>query len=480
MTLLKKTIFITFLIFALLGRSEVTYANAEFDPKILEQIQLHHSSFPSDVIITKITIDGPAYTAGMKINDKIVSIDEKKIKSALNAVEFILYSKSEIMEIIVLRNNQEVKLKVKPVLEWLYPSWEERRKKYGKVKRIGVNFSSACSDLSELEKNNKEKYNECWYDYYLRELNYFNKLTKSSPYHDEYIRRKIRRLIELGRRELQNKNISKSIEFYESAYNLAIENESILESFKITNPAWGESVRGTVDKWRIAYSLGDIYLNVSVPKDYNKAMEYLTIASEDLYKAWIDLGLVYLEGRGAKLDEKKAFELINKSSTHGSGFEHVYLGDFYLLGLGSQKKNYSKALRHFKLAELGSRGTINFSNIEVLYKYKRLPEDADEFYSWLLENIEKNSRSIPSIERLGYLSNTILKNYSEAYKWYYICSKIEFDEEESYFGQAYMRVPEIKERCFNKLDILETEYLSNYEADQAKIAADEWKSKYMN
>ena len=466
MTLLKKTIFITFLIFALSSRSEIAYANAEFNPDVYWNIPLRSSNIPSDVIITKVDMDGPAYNAGMKINDKIVSIDEKKIKSALNAVEFIENSKSEIIEIVVLRNNQEVKLKVKPKLV----VWEKI-----KTRKIGVYLSSACSDIEDLQKNNKEKWRECHQDHTLRQLDYLNKLTKSSQYYIKNIPYKVQALQMLGYYETKKKNFSNAINYYEGAYNLGVEIDNIIESSKITSSlSW---YRG---KERSAYKLGNLHLNSVGAIDYDKAIKYLTIASEDMYKAWRELGLMHLEGRGIKLDEKKAFEFLKKSSFHGSGFEHVYVADFYLLGLGRQKKNFSKALRHFKLAELGSRGTINFSNIEVLYKYKRLPKDANEFYGWLLENIKKNSSSIPSIERLGYFSNTILKNYSEAYKWYYICSKTEFDEKEKFIGQANIEVPEIKERCFNKLEILKTEYLPNHKVDQAKIAADKWIKEFWN
>ena len=98
----------------------------------------------------------------------------------------------------------------------------------------------------------------------------------------------------------------------------------------------------------------------------------------------------------------------------------------------------------------------------------------------LLVNTKKTPNSIPSIERLGYFSNTILKNYSDAYKWYYICSQTEFNEEEGFVGQANIEVPEIKKRCLEKLDILETEYLSNSESNQARTAAAKWMNKYLN
>ena len=66
------------------------------------------------------------------------------------------------------------------------------------------------------------------------------------------------------------------------------------------------------------------------------------------------------------------------------------------------------------------------------------------------------------------------------YFWYYICSKTEFNKKEQFVGQANIEVPEIKKRCLEKLDILETEYLSNSQSNQATTAAAKWINKYLN
>ena len=221
-------------------------------------------------------------------------------------------------------------------------------------------------------------------------------------------------------------------------------------------------------KEKIAWDMGNMYLNEIGVRNYKKALKYLAIAKDSFSKANREIGLMYLEGRGTNYDENKAFDLIRKSSLERIGIEHVYLGDFYLLGLGGANKNFSKAIRHYKLAELGSRGTINFTNIRVLYKYNRLPHDAVEYYNWLKEDLNEKSFSLPLIERLGYFSNTILKNYPEAYKWYYVCSKINFDKKKNKIGQPNTALYETKERCVQKLDILENEYLSPKAVEKAK------------
>jgi|TARA_B100000929_G_C15458267_1_gene403613 regulator of sigma E protease len=56
----------------------------------------------------------PAYVAGLKKNDIILSIDGNEIKSILNVPKFITLSNSEYIDVLVSRSDQEVNLKVKP------------------------------------------------------------------------------------------------------------------------------------------------------------------------------------------------------------------------------------------------------------------------------------------------------------------------------------------------------------------------------
>ena len=67
-------------------------------------------------VIDEVQKNSPAFVAGLKKNDKILSIDNKKIESILEVSTFINTSTSETIEFIVLRNNQEVSLLVKPDL----------------------------------------------------------------------------------------------------------------------------------------------------------------------------------------------------------------------------------------------------------------------------------------------------------------------------------------------------------------------------
>jgi len=67
-------------------------------------------------LINEVVKDSPAFVAGMKKNDKIISIDNKKVESILQVSTFINISTSETIEFIILRNDQEISLPVKPNL----------------------------------------------------------------------------------------------------------------------------------------------------------------------------------------------------------------------------------------------------------------------------------------------------------------------------------------------------------------------------
>ena len=67
-------------------------------------------------VIDEVQKDSPAFVAGMKKNDKIIYIDNKKVESILEVSTFINTSTAEIIEFVVLRNDQEISLLIKPNL----------------------------------------------------------------------------------------------------------------------------------------------------------------------------------------------------------------------------------------------------------------------------------------------------------------------------------------------------------------------------
>ena len=65
-------------------------------------------------VIDEVQTDSPAYIAGLKKNDKIIFIDNKKVQSILEVSTYINTSTSEKIEFIVLRNDQEISFLIKP------------------------------------------------------------------------------------------------------------------------------------------------------------------------------------------------------------------------------------------------------------------------------------------------------------------------------------------------------------------------------
>ena len=67
-------------------------------------------------VVNEVQIDSPAYEAGIKKNDRVISIDNNEVQSILQVSTFIATSTAETIEFTVLRNGQEVTLYVKPKL----------------------------------------------------------------------------------------------------------------------------------------------------------------------------------------------------------------------------------------------------------------------------------------------------------------------------------------------------------------------------
>jgi len=67
-------------------------------------------------IIDEVKENSPAFVAGMKNGDKIISINNQKVESILEVSTYINTSTSETIEFLLLRNDQEISLFVKPDL----------------------------------------------------------------------------------------------------------------------------------------------------------------------------------------------------------------------------------------------------------------------------------------------------------------------------------------------------------------------------
>ena len=96
-------------------------------------------------VVNEVQINSPAYEAGIKKNDKIISIDNNNVQSILEVSTFINTSTAEIIEFTVLRNNQEVTLYVKPNLVQSKDSLGNSVKK----RMIGIKLSPLNNELEK-------------------------------------------------------------------------------------------------------------------------------------------------------------------------------------------------------------------------------------------------------------------------------------------------------------------------------------------
>ena len=98
-------------------------------------------------VIGEVQKDSPAYIAGLKKNDKIISIDEKQVSSILEVSAFIATSTAETIEFIVLRNNNEIKLNVKPNLVESEDSLGNKVKK----RMIGIGLVPFNNEINQVK-----------------------------------------------------------------------------------------------------------------------------------------------------------------------------------------------------------------------------------------------------------------------------------------------------------------------------------------
>ena len=86
--------FLAFVIFTLLN----IFVGKDFTPAIINEVQK----------------DSPAMIAGLKKNDIIISIDDRKVKSIMEVSKFIMISTDEFINFTVSRSSQNLAFKVKP------------------------------------------------------------------------------------------------------------------------------------------------------------------------------------------------------------------------------------------------------------------------------------------------------------------------------------------------------------------------------
>ena len=98
-------------------------------------------------VIDEVQQDTPAYIAGLKKNDRIISIDNKKVDSILQVSVFITTSTSEQIEFNVLRDNQNIKLFVKPNLVETVDNLGNKTKR----RMIGIKLAPFNNEINQVK-----------------------------------------------------------------------------------------------------------------------------------------------------------------------------------------------------------------------------------------------------------------------------------------------------------------------------------------
>ena len=96
-------------------------------------------------LVDEVQKDSPAFIAGMKKNDKIISIDKNKVQSILEVSTFINTSTAEIIEFVVLRNDQQISFLIKPNLTLGKDSLGNSAKK----RMIGIKLSPLNNEFQK-------------------------------------------------------------------------------------------------------------------------------------------------------------------------------------------------------------------------------------------------------------------------------------------------------------------------------------------
>ena len=100
-------------------------------------------------VINKVKKDSPAYVAGLKKNDIIISIDNQKVKSILEVAKYITMSTGEYVDFIISRSDQEILFKVKPEI---VASEDNLGNKINK-RMVGIEIGAYNNEITHVRLN---------------------------------------------------------------------------------------------------------------------------------------------------------------------------------------------------------------------------------------------------------------------------------------------------------------------------------------
>ena len=476
-----RVLFYLVILFSSILISNLTYADDNFDPQIYKNIEA------KGFFIKEIIKDTPADKSELKVGDEVLFLNDYEISDEKSFDKVFKNSNIDKFKFTIKRNYKTINIFIKPEIN-----------KKGK-KKFGFSFGKdPCLRDKTISRYYKDyAYDKCLFELEIEKYNYLKKLSKSSKYYESYVFEKIAIMKSIGNDLSRNPlifDLKKSKKFLNDSYILANEIKG-----KISNKSLWYFRTFEAEPANILYqqALLNLYLtepgNVGSPPKYDLFLDKLNpkvglkilhnLADQNHTVALHELGKIYLEGIYVKKDEDKAFYYFTKSNSFGRSIVNLDIADFYILGIGGKSKNYKRSITHLKLGyvapsqhELGMYfGPKNYFDLGILYKYKKIPKNKIEYYSWLEKELF-NYKSRLSLIRLGDYSRYYLNDYEKAYFWYYICSNIKLENDNwdiNVHSKTWWKENYIDE-CSNNSLFLKNNILTAEKINLINLRANNW------
>jgi len=150
---------------------------------------------------------------------------------------------------------------------------------------------------------------------------------------------------------------------------------------------------------------------------------YQKSADQGFGPAQIDLGQMYISGRGVKQDYHQAITLFRRAAEQGHAVAQFNLANMYRNGMG-MKQDFSKSVEFYRKAAEGGFVEAQY-NLALMYYYgKGTERDYVQVVHWYTRAAEQGF--IPAQFYLGNLyesGETVVKDMQQAYRWYSLAAQ---------------------------------------------------------
>jgi len=158
-----------------------------------------------------------------------------------------------------------------------------------------------------------------------------------------------------------------------------------------------------------SYLASDIILayEADMREDYEKSFKHIKKACDNGYmKSCLNVGALYIGGRGVEQDYFKAIEYYEKACDGGNMEGCVILGSSYVHGRGVEK-NYVKAKEYYqKACDKGNeKGCDHLGSLDFYAKQERLEANRSKSWAAQADDDETYSRMIQRSEMEKFISN---------------------------------------------------------------------------